>query len=142
MTEAAVLPPIALAVESQVPPPEAWDMLTEPERVALWFTDATPVGPVGSRYRLDFGDGSVVTGRITALVPGVSFAHTWAWEDAEPRQETRVAWAVEPLDGGGSRIALVHDGWSAAGADETARAEHEAYWRGYLDDLRDVLAEG
>ena len=38
-------------------------MLTEPEGVALWFTDASPLGPVGSTYRLDFGDGSLVTGR-------------------------------------------------------------------------------
>jgi len=53
MTEPAALPPIALALESQVPAPEAWDMLTEPERVALWFTDASPLGPVGSTYRLD-----------------------------------------------------------------------------------------
>ena len=142
MTEAAVLPPIELTLESQVPTPEAWDMLTEPERVALWFTDASPVGPVGSTYRLDFGDGSVVEGRIVALVPGVSFAHTWSWAGDEPERVTRVTWTVEPLDGAGSRIVLVHDGWSSGGADETARTEHEAYWRGYLDDLRDVLAEG
>ena len=53
-----------------------------------------------------------------------------------------MSWTVSPLDGGGSRITLVHDGWSEAGADETTRAEHEAYWQGYLADLRDVLAEG
>jgi len=142
MTDTAVLPPIELSLESQVPPPEAWDMLTEPERVALWFTDASPVGPVGSPYRLDFGDGSVVAGRIVALEPGVSFAHTWSWQGTEPEQVTRVAWTVEPLDGGGSRIDLVHDGWVDAAADDASRTEHEAYWRGYLDDLRDVLAEG
>ena len=142
MTEVAALPPIQRSLEAQVPPSEAWDMLTEPERVALWFTDATPVGPVGSAYRLDFGDGSVVVGRIVELVPGISFAHTWSWEGIEPEQVTRVTWTVDPLDGGGSRISLVHDGWSEAGADDAIRAEHEAYWRGYLDDLRDVLAEG
>jgi uncharacterized protein YndB with AHSA1/START domain len=138
----APLPAISFALESQVPPPEAWDMVTEPERVALWFTDASPVGPVGSEYRLDFGDGSVVLGTVLAVVPGISFAHTWAWEGNEPEQVTRVAWLVEPLDGGGSRIVLVHDGWTEAGADEAARTEHEAYWRGYFADLRDVLAEG
>ena len=142
MTEPAALPPIELALESQVPAPEAWDMLTEPERVALWFTDASPLGPVGSTYRLDFGDGSVVAGRVLSVEPGVSFAHTWRWEGSEPEQETRVTWTVSPLDGGGSRISLVHDGWSEAGADEGQRTEHEAYWQGYLADLRDVLAEG
>jgi len=28
-----------------------------------------------------------------------------------------------------------------AGADEALRDDHEAYWSGYLDDLRDLLAE-
>ena len=142
MTEVVALPPIELALESQVPPPEAWDMLTEPERVALWFTDASPLGPVGSAYRLDFGDGSVVIGRVVSVVAGVSFAHTWRWQGSEPELETLVTWTVSPLDGGGSRISLVHAGWSEAGADEAQRAEHEAYWQGYLADLRDVLAEG
>src|SRR3954452_20947449 len=118
MTEVVGLPPIELTLESQVPAAEAWDMLTEPERVALWFTDASPLGPVGSSYRLDFGDGSVVVGRVVSVVPGVSFSHTWRWEGSEPEQETLVDWTVTPLDGGGSAIALVHDGWSEAGADE------------------------
>ena len=139
MTE--TLPPIVLEIETAVPAGDAWTALTDPARVAEWFTEATPLGDVGDPYRLDFGEGSVVSGTVRMVEPGRRFAHTWAWVDAEPRQETLVTWTVEPLADGGTRITLVHDGWSEAGADEATRDDHEGYWSGYLDDLAEVLGE-
>ncbi|MGZ8514341.1 MAG: SRPBCC family protein [Candidatus Limnocylindrales bacterium] len=136
---ATSLPPIVLDVETAVGPAEAWAAVTTPERIAEWFTDASPLGSIGTAYRLDFGDGSVVEGVVTELEPGRHFAHTWAWADAEPGQQTWVSWTVEPLENGGSRVTLVHDGWSKAGLDETARDEHEGYWIGYLEDLGAIL---
>ena len=135
------LAPIVIEIETAATPAEAWAALTEPERIADWFTDASPLGAVGSEYRLNFGDGSVVEGVVTVLEPGHRFAHTWAWADGngEVRQETLVSWVVEPVPGGGTRITLVHDGWANAGLDETARDDHEGYWVGYLDDLTAVL---
>jgi uncharacterized protein YndB with AHSA1/START domain len=135
------LPPIVLEIVAAVPAADAWTVLTDPARVAEWFTDVTPLGEVGDAYRLDFGDGSVVDGVVRAVEAGHRFAHTWAWLDAAPRQETLVTWTVEPLPGGGTRITLVHDGWSEAGADEAIRDDHEGYWSGYLDDLAAILDE-
>jgi uncharacterized protein YndB with AHSA1/START domain len=134
-----VLPPIVLELESAASPDEAWAALTRPERIAEWFTDASPLGEVGTAYRLDFGDGSVVEGVVTELEPGRRFAHTWAWTDAEPGQETLVSWSVEALPDGRSRVTLVHDGWAEAGLDESARDDHEGYWVGYLEDLASAL---
>lgn len=139
--DAETLAPIRLVIETPAPPDVTWTYITEPERVALWFTDATPLGTVGDRYRLDFGEGSVVEGALVALDPGRSFSHEWAWEDASPDERTLVTWTVEPRTQGGSRVLLVHEGWAEAGADEALRDDHEAYWSGYLDDLRDLLAE-
>ena len=133
--------PIRLAIRTAVPVDVAWQYLTDPGRVAEWFTEASPLGGVGSRYRLDFGDDSVVEGTVIEVVDGRSFAHGWAWLDADPRQETLVRWDVRPLDSGGSEIELVHDGWTEAGADTAQRDDHEAYWSGYLDDLRDLLED-
>jgi uncharacterized protein YndB with AHSA1/START domain len=133
------LPPIRLEIETPASPADTWETLTVPERVAEWFTQASKLGALGSAYRLDFGDGTVVEGVVTRLEPGRRFAHTWAWEDTVPGQETEVSWSVEPLEGGGSRVTLVHDGWAEAALDETARDEHESYWVGYLDDLAAVL---
>jgi uncharacterized protein YndB with AHSA1/START domain len=133
--------PIRLTIRTPAPRETAWQFLTDPERVVDWFTTASPVGGVGSEYRLDFGEGSVVEGTIVELEPGRRFAHRWTWQDDDPPLETLVTWEVRSVEGGGSEIVLVHDGWEEAGADEAIRDDHEAYWSGYLDDLRDLLEE-
>jgi uncharacterized protein YndB with AHSA1/START domain len=137
----AAIAPIILSIETSAAPARAWAFLTDPELVARWFADASPVGEPGEPYRIDFGDGSIVEGRIVALEPGSSFAHEWAWRDDEPGRPTLVRWQVQPTERGGSRVDLVHEGWAEAGADDAIRDDHEAYWSGYLDDLRDLLEE-
>ena len=132
--------PIDRSIRTAADPETAWRTITEPERIALWFTDASPLGDVGSEYRLDFGDGSIVSGTVIGLEPGRRFVHTWAWEGGEPGEVTRVEWSVTPEPDGGSTVRIVHDGWAAAGG-ETARDDHDAYWADYLDDLGDVLGE-
>ena len=137
--EGSTVPPIRLVAHLPVGPDVAWAYLTDPARVVEWFTDASEVGPVGSTYRLDFGEGSVVEGQVEAVEPGRTFAHRWAWIDADPRQETLVTWTIRPMSGDASELELVHGGWDEAGADTAIRDDHEAYWSGYLDDLRDLL---
>ena len=132
--------PIDLELELPVDAGIAWRAITDPDRVIDWFTNASPVGPVGSVYRLDFGDGSVVAGEVTELVPGQRFAHRWHWDGADASETTAVTWSVAPAQAG-STIRLVHDGWDGAGLDEAARDDHEGYWAGYLEDLRDLLSE-
>jgi uncharacterized protein YndB with AHSA1/START domain len=133
------LPPILLELVTDASAEDAWAALTDPERVSEWFTDATAVGGPGDPYRLDFGDESVVEGEILEVEPGVRFIHTWRWADATPEQVTRVTWSVEALPGGGSRIALRHEGWSESLGGVTVRDDHEGYWTGYLDDLEALL---
>jgi uncharacterized protein YndB with AHSA1/START domain len=140
VTEDGRVRPIELHVETRADPETAWRTLTDPARVVLWLTDASAPRRVGEPYRLDFGEGSVVRGEILVLDPGRAFAHRWAWEDAPPGEATTVTWTVEPRDGG-SVVRLRHDGWDDAGLDAGARDDHEGYWTGYLEDLRDVLEE-
>ena len=135
----SAIPPIALEVELPVEPSTAWRAITDPDRVIEWFTSASPVGPVGSVYRIDFGDGSVVAGQVTELVPDRRFAHRWHWDGADDAETTLVTWTISQSPGG-STIRLVHDGWAEAGLDESARDDHEGYWAGYLEDLRDLLS--
>ncbi len=134
------------AIDRRVEVPDsaavAWAALTDPARVAEWFTDAVPVGAVGDDYRLDFGDGTVVEGAIESLEPGRSFSYSWRWAGAPMTETTHVRWSVEQA-GGGDRttIRLVHDGWADAGLDLGARDDHDGYWAGYLEDLVAVLRE-
>ena len=133
------IPPIELEVVLPVDAATAWRAVTDPDRVIDWFTNASPVGPVGSVYRLDFGDGSIVAGEVTELEPGRRFAHRWHWEGADDTEVTDVAWTITP-NTDGTTVRLVHGGWTEAGLDEATRDDHEGYWTGYLEDLRDLFS--
>ena len=135
------VPPIRLAIETTADPGLAWRYITEPDRIAEWFTETTPLGEVGDSYRIDFGDGSVVEGSILEVEPGRRFSHRWAWLDDGASEPTVVTWEVLPAGAGasGCQIVLVHEGWSDDAA--ALRDDHEVYWSGYLDDLRDLLED-
>ena len=132
-------PPILLTVETPADAELAWEAITDPDRIAEWFTDASPLGQPGDHYRLDFGD-SIVEGVVIDVQPGARFAHTWSWEGSDPAEQTLVSWTVEPLASGGSRISLEHSGWPATTSDDTGRDDHLGYWEAYLDDLAALLA--
>lgn len=144
MHTAEPVPPIDLSIETSADADTVWRHLTDPDWVVLWFTEASPVGAVGSPYRLDFGDGSVVTGTILTIEPPRRLAYSWTWDSSdatEVTEVTAVTWMIEPLDSQRTTVRIVHDGWAEAGMDASARDDHATYWAGYLDDLRDVLAE-
>ena len=76
---------------------------------------------------------------MRALDPGARLAYSWAWEGDANGPTTLVTWEVEPVEGGGSRVRLTHDGWTEAGADAATRDEHAEYWEGYLKALGSTL---
>jgi uncharacterized protein YndB with AHSA1/START domain len=137
MTEPGV-EPIVIEVDAPVDTATAWQAITDPEQVAEWFADVTPIDGIGSPYRVDFGDGSAAAGRIRGLDRGRSFAYTWAWE-GEDGPVTLVTWAVEPARDGGSRIVLTHDGWAEAEVDADTRDDHADAWEGYMAELEAIL---
>src|ERR1019366_9005820 len=139
--EPEVIEPIELVEETSAEPGVVWRILTEPADVARWFAEVTPVDGIGSPYRIDFGDGSLIEGTVRQGVPGHRLAYTWRWKDEEPPQTTLVTWCVEATPSGGSLIRLRHDGWSDAGADVATRDEHEGYWADYFVALGDLLDE-
>ncbi len=140
MTEHQPVEPIVVEIEVPVTPERAWSAVTDPAEVAEWFADVTPADGVGSPYRIDFGDGSTVEGRIRVLDPGRRFAYTWTWADEEAGPVTLVTWEVEPTeDGAGARIRITHDGWAEAGADQDTRDDHADYWESYLESLEELL---
>jgi uncharacterized protein YndB with AHSA1/START domain len=131
--------PILLSIEAPADTELAWETLTDPDRVAEWFTDVSPIGAPGDPYRIDFGD-SAVEGVVVDVLAGRRFAHTWRWEGADADEQTLVAWTVEALPVGGSRISIEHSGWPATTRDDTTRDDHAGYWQAYLEDLEALLA--
>ena len=134
--------PIVLRMPTAADPVTLWAALTVPERVAAWFTIASPLGAVGAPYTLDFGDGSIVDGELREIVAGHRFAHSWHWQGAPASETTQVTWAVEPTPDGRSAVVLRHAGWTEAGLAETDRDDHRASWQEYLDALRQLLSGG
>lgn len=134
--------PIVLEVEVPVDAATAWRAVTDPTEVSQWFAGVTPVDGIGSPYRIDFGDGSAIEGRVRALDPGHRVAYTWAWAGEPDGPTTLVTWEVEARPGGGATIRLIHEGWTAAGADAETRDDHADYWEGYLAELEAMLATG
>ncbi len=62
--------PIDLRPPTAADPATLWTALTVPERVAAWFTMASPLRAVGAPHALDVGDGSVVDGKLRDLLAG------------------------------------------------------------------------
>jgi len=133
---------IVLRMPTAADPATLWAALTVPERVAAWFTTASPLGTVGAPYTLDFGDGSVVDGELRELVPGHRFAHSWHWQGAPAAETTQVTWEVERTADGRTVAVLTHAGWAEAGLDESDRDDHRDSWEDYLDGLRELLSGG
>jgi uncharacterized protein YndB with AHSA1/START domain len=131
--------PIVLSIETPADAETAWAAITDPDRVAEWFTDVSPIGGPGDPYRIDFGD-SAVEGVVVDVQDGCRFAHTWRWEGADADEQTLVSWTVEALASGGSRISLEHSGWPATTRDDSTRDDHAGYWQAYLEDLEALLA--
>jgi len=134
--------PIVLRMPTAADPATLWAALTVPERVAAWFTTASPLGAVGAPYTLDFGDGSIVDGELREIVPGHRFAHSWHWQGAPTSETTQVTWEVEPAADGRSAVVLRHAGWAEAGLAETDRDDHRDVWQEYLDGLRELFPGG
>jgi uncharacterized protein YndB with AHSA1/START domain len=131
--------PIVLSIETPADPETAWEAITDPDRVAEWFTDVSEIGMAGDPYRIDFGD-SAVEGVIVDVQPLLRLAYTWRWEGAEADEQTLVAWTVEAVSDDGTRITVEHTGWPATTADDTTRDDHAGYWQAYLEDLEALLA--
>lgn len=89
-------------------PEETWDALVEPDRLEEWFADEVegdfaPDEPV--RFAWDDGE------RRDAIVEEVEAPHrlTFRWRDAEG-DESRVAFALDEIDDGATRVVVVESG--------------------------------
>ncbi|MBK7261477.1 MAG: SRPBCC domain-containing protein [Rubrivivax sp.] len=135
---AAALPgdQATVSVGLAVPPAEAFRVFTE--EIDLWwrrgrrFRNAPGeagivcIEPgVGGRmfesFATDIGERCVETGRVLAWEPAQRLVFEWRAINFAPHERTEVEVRFEPTSRGGTRVTVVHRGWSALRADHPVR---------------------
>lgn len=122
-----------------IDPDDAFELVTEPERLRRWKTVAARVDlRVGGEYRWTIVPGHSAAGTFTEIEPGKRVVLTWGWEGADdlPPGASTVSITFAAIDGG-TAVRLVHDGLNAEQA-----ASHAAGWEHYLGRLAQFGATG
>ncbi|MDQ4504556.1 TIGR03086 family metal-binding protein [Sinomonas sp. ASV322] len=120
-----------------VEPAEAFELITQPERLRRWQTVTARVDlHAGGEYRWTIVPGHHAAGTFTEVEPGRRLAFTWGWEGSEelPPGASNVSITLTPAEGGTS-LTFVHEGLNAEQA-----ASHAEGWNHFLGRLV-VLAE-
>jgi|Tabmets5t2r1_1033131.scaffolds.fasta_scaffold00406_9 uncharacterized protein YndB with AHSA1/START domain len=123
---------VTQAVDVDAPRDRVWQLLTDPSELPRWWPDAAELEPgVGGRIVLNFGPGAV-SGEITRWEPPAALGFTWEASNM-PGVQLHVAFTVEDLGEGRSRVSVVHSGFEAAPAE--AREAVVDGWERFLPRL-------
>ena len=120
-------------------PEEAFDLLTQPERLRRWQAVSASIDlRVDGAYRMTVVPGSIAEGAVTEIDPGRRIRLTWGWNgnEALPPGASDLLIELEPRDGG----TLVR--FSHAGLDEEQAQGHAEGWNHYGDRLVVAAAQG
>ena len=128
-------------------PEQIWEAITKPEFTAKYFHGSLVESTFepGAPYNGWSTDHSQlwVDGVVEDADPPHRLSHTWrALYDPETAAEeaSRVTWEIEPLDGGVSKLTVVHD--RLEGAPKTAASVSGAGWMHVLSGLKTLLETG
>jgi uncharacterized protein YndB with AHSA1/START domain len=104
---------VTQAVDVEAPRERVWQLLTDPAELPRWWPDAAELEPgVGGRVVLNFGPGAV-SGEITHWEPPAALGFTWEQSNM-PGVRLHVAFTLDDLGDGRSRVSVVHSGFEAA----------------------------
>ncbi len=121
-------------------PELAFEAVTRASELREWMCDRaeTQVWP-GGRYEVRWQSGYRAEGTFTELDPPHRAAFTWRGT-GEPG-ETAVAFTFAPVNEG-VEVSLVHSGFGAGAAWDSALAASEQGWAGGLENLKSTLEAG
>ena len=128
--------------------PEAiWDAITKPEFTQRYFygTAIDSTFEAGAPYISRTADGEhvMVEGEIVEASPPRRLVHSWLAlydEEMGKEQPSRVAWEIEPQDGGVCLLTVVHD--RLEDVPKTAAGVAGAGWMHILSGLKTLLETG
>jgi uncharacterized protein YndB with AHSA1/START domain len=140
----------------EAPQDIVWSTVTEPEQIALWFSDAAefelrPDGSgsltwkPGGRATSDLEETMVTPVRILEIDPPRYFAFRWTHpvdEDPTPANSLLVEFTLTS-EGDATRLSVVESGFEEIDRDTAAtEAEgHESGWTAHLENLRRHVTE-
>jgi uncharacterized protein YndB with AHSA1/START domain len=123
---------VTQAVDVDAPRERVWELLTDPAELPRWWPDAAQLEPrEGGRIVLNFGPGDV-SGEITRWEPPAELGFTWEPSNM-PGVQLHVAFTVDDLGDGRSRVSVVHSGFEAAPAEAREAVVHG--WQNFLPRL-------
>jgi uncharacterized protein YndB with AHSA1/START domain len=108
-----------------------------------WITEGTSEPRTGGHFRYEWrmadpSNDHVQEGDYVEVVEGERIAYPWS---AGPAGDTRVTFALADA-GSGTRVSLVHSGFSADPGLVEVHDRHDQGWRGFLANLKSVLEGG
>jgi uncharacterized protein YndB with AHSA1/START domain len=124
-------------------PEQIWDAITRPEFTVGYFHGSRIT--ITSERRASLAPDGSVRGDTAVEVfdPPRRLVHGWRslYDPAMAQEpESRVAWEIEPGDGGVCKLTLTHD--RLEGAPRTALEVSGAGWMGVLSALKTLLETG
>ncbi len=131
--------PVVIERLIEAPPEEAFDLLTQPERLRRWQALSAAIDlRVGGNYRFTIVPGSIAEGTVTELDPGRRVRLTWGWHGSDdvPPGSSDLVIELEPVEDG----TLVR--FSHAGLDEEQAAGHREGWNHYAERLAAAATDG
>lgn len=130
------------------PPERVWAVITQPEHVGIWFSDAgadIDLRP-GGALALHWKEHGTARGRVETVEPPRTFAFRWVLVgDGEPTEgnSTLVVFALSP-EGDQTRLRVVESGFAGLDVPAEQQANHLAEntegWRQELDELAEYLS--
>jgi uncharacterized protein YndB with AHSA1/START domain len=127
------------------PPEVVWDVLTEAEHIAGWFSDSAQIDlrPGGEAIFIWSEQRHTVHGRVETVEPPRFFSFRWIREPGTEVGEgnsTLVEFTLSE-DGEGTRLRVVESGFPELEGPDDEKAEyaegHREGWARELDELRE-----
>ena len=95
-------------------PEVVFQALTDEKELTWWFpSKAILQARVGGAWefknqRQNAGEKHTMRGKILEIIPGKKLSYTWKVSEYQDNPESVVMWMLEPVDGGKTRVTLVH----------------------------------
>ncbi len=122
-------------------PAVVFKALTDEKELTQWFPNQGAImearvgGSVEFKFLRPDGAKHTMRGKILEITPGKKLSYSWKFDSAPDSNEV-VTWTLEPVDGGKTRVTLVHTGFKKPSQkDIESGMTLEAGWSHFIDQL-------